>query len=32
MYGPGTGILLRQIDQDSYLDNIPVMKDTGFKI
>jgi cytochrome P450 len=32
MYGPGSSILLREITQDAYLDNIPIVKGTGFKI
>ena len=32
MYGPGTGILTRQAQKDVYIDNIPIMRDTGIRI
>lgn len=32
MYGPGTSILLREADVDTYIDNVPIMKGTGLKI
>jgi hypothetical protein len=32
MYGPATNILLREAAQDTFIDNIPILKGTGLKI
>ncbi len=32
MYGPATSVFLREVVQDTNIDNIPIMKGTGLKI